>query len=592
MMKELTEKQRKIKTQVKDFPNLPGVYLMKGEREEILYVGKAKILKNRVSSYFSGKKETKTTFLLSQIEHIEYIVTQTEYEALLLENNLIKKHRPRYNISLKDDKSYPVIRITKGDFPRVFKTRNVIEDGSEYFGPYANGKMVDFYMELIEEIFPLRKCAGPLKKRSAPCLYHHIGKCQAPCVGKVSKEDYGQQVKRVRSLLKGKTVGLVKELQGDMKEASGKLLFERAAQIRDQIRSLEELGSQQDVFDFDPTQRDFIALSTADDRAAFVVLQMRGGRIQGRDLFFQDFLGDQEETFSQFILQYYKQTPLPQGPVFLSIHMDTEALVRYFREQGLGVLDLQNPQGGQPYRLLHMAVDNAALSLKSHLEATGHQGALKDLQRVLGLPRLPRRIEGMDIAQLDGTDPVASLISFWDGRPDRKNYRKYHIKSLQGAIDDYQSIREVMARRYTRLLNEEKELPDLIMVDGGKGQVSAAYGILQALGLDIPLCGLAKKHEEIFIPGEKEALRLPLGSPALRVLQAVRDETHRFATRFNQSLRKKKIGLGVLEGVQGIGPKRSVKLLQSYGDLEKMRQAETQDLAKTGGLSLEVAETI
>jgi excinuclease ABC subunit C len=278
--------------------------------------------------------------------------------------------------------------------------------------------------------------------------------------------------------------------------------------------------------------------------------------------------------------------------VFISRHLEVENLKKLFQEEGIGDLDLNTPEGGSPYRLLRMAVENATLSLKTHLEGSEESGALKDLQRVLALPTLPQRIEGFDIAQLDGNFPVASLISFKNGRPDRKNYRKFHMKSLDGAIDDYQSIREAVARRYSRLLNEEKDLPDLIMVDGGKGQVSAAQGILDALGIKTPLCGLAKKNEEIFLPGKNKALKLPEGSPALRVLQAVRDETHRFATNFNKSLRKKRLGLGVLEGVRGIGPKKSERLLKYFGSLEKMRQAQPYELVEHGGVTLEVAETL
>jgi excinuclease ABC subunit C len=592
MSKELTEKHQKLKNLVKEFPREPGVYLMKDKLGEIIYVGKAKVLKNRVSSYFTGKKDTKTTFLVRQIHSIEHIVTHTEYEALLLENNLIKKHRPQYNISLKDDKSYPVIRVTKGDFPRVFKTRNVIKDGSDYYGPFANVRLADIYMELIENLFPLRKCAGPLKKRDAPCLYYHIGKCTAPCVRKVSKEEYGLQVRRVRNLLSGKTAGLLKEIQSEMKAASQELKFEKAAEHRDQIRAIEELQNKQNIIDFDPTQRDFVALAFEGGVAAFVVLQMRGGRIQGRDLYFQDYFGNEEDSLTQFLVQYYSTVPLPKGPVFLSRHIEIENLKKLFKEEGLGELDLKTPQGGSPYRLLRMAVENATLSLKTHLEGTEESGALKDLQRVLALPTLPERIEGFDIAQLDGNFPVASLICFKNGRPDRKNYRKFHMKSLDGAIDDYQSIREAVARRYTRLLNEEKDLPDLILVDGGKGQVTAAQGILEALGIKTPLCGLAKKNEEIFLPGNPTPIKLPEGSPALRVLQAVRDETHRFATNFNKSLRKKRLGLGVLEGVRGIGPKKSERLLKHFGSLEKMRQAEPYELVEYGGVTLEVAETL
>lgn len=591
-MSDDNSKFEELKARVKDFPTEPGVYLMKDREGTIIYVGKAKVLTNRLRSYFLPNKDIKTTLLVRRIHTIETIITKTEYEALLLENNLIKKHKPRFNLALKDDRSYPMIRITKDDFPRIFKTRRIIEDGSEYFGPYPNVRHLDLYLEIAEKLYPLRKCQGPLKQRQAACLYYHIGKCLGPCIGKTTKEEYRGQVQKVRNLLQGKTVGLQKDLTSQMKQASAELKFEQAAEIRDSLKALVELEEGQKVMDFNPEQRDYIALAAEGNHATFVILQMRGGKLLGRDLFHTEIYEDEEEAFQQFLLQYYTTHPLPQDSVYISKVIDTEPVLQAFAAEGKPGLDIHFPEGGRHYSILRMAVENATSDLRSRLETGGNQLALVELKRVLNLDKLPHRIEGFDIAQLDGNFPVASLISFWNGKPDRKNYRKMHIKSLKGAIDDYQSIKEAVTRRYSRLQMEEKELPDLILIDGGKGQVNAAFSVLTALGLSVPVIGLAKKHEEIYFPNVSDPVILPHGSPALRVLQAVRDETHRFATGFNQLLRHKKLGLGLLEGIEGIGEKRSQKLLVEFGSLDKLEAADVYEIAQRGGLPLALAETV
>lgn len=585
----ISEELREI---LKDLPTRSGVYLMKDARGEVIYVGKAKVLTNRVRSYFSGEKDIKTTLLVRKIVTLETIVTENEYEALLLENNLIKKYNPRFNISLKDGKTYPMIRITNEAYPRVFKTRRMVEDGSEYFGPFPNFQHLDLYLELVAKLFPLRKCKGPLPKRELPCLYHHIGKCAAPCVGKISQEDYQLQIRRVRNLLQGRTATLEKDLQSQMKESATQLKFERAAELRDTLKALKELQEKSRVVDFSPEQRDYVALASEGHLATFCVLQMRGGKLQGRELFPMEYYGTEDEVFLDFLFQYYGRNPHPRDEIYLSMSLELDLVAPFFQsKEGKGP-QVCHPQGGRHYTLLRMALENAHMNLKKRLEGGGNHYALSELQKILGLDRLPHRIEGFDIAQLDGTNPTASLISFWNGVPDPKNYRKFHIKSLDGAIDDYQAIKEVVARRYTRLVNEGKDLPDLIMVDGGKGQVSSAQTILTALGVKVPLCGLAKKNEEIWLPGQPKPLLLPPGHPALRILQAIRDETHRFATAFNQKLRHKRIRLTTLDGVPGMGEKRSAKLLKAYGSLEKIGEAQPEEVAEKGGISLQLASTV
>jgi len=581
-----------LKELAKGFPQEPGVYLMRDLTGTIIYVGKAKVLVNRVKSYFTGEKDIKTRNLVRRIASMEFIVAGNEYEALLLENVLIKEHHPRFNIRLKDDKSYPMIRLTKEDFPRVFKTRRMVDDGSDYFGPFPNLKHLDLSLEVADKLFPLRKCKGPLKKRKEPCLYYHLGQCLGPCVGKVEEPVYRKQVNRVRGLLSGRTVGLQRALTAQMRQASTNLRFEAAAELRDTLKALVELESAQKIIDLNPEQRDYVAMVSESNQATFVVLQMRGGKLLGRDLFPTEIYSTDDEAFEEFLIQYYSDHPVPGSAVYLSKVFDVSALRQFFDRGEQPGPQIHFPEGGRHLSILKMATENALMDLKKRLETGGNQHALVELKKVLNLPKMPQRIEGFDIAQLDGTNPVASLISFWNGNPDRKNYRKFHIKSLDGAIDDFQAMKEVVARRYSRLLNEGKELPDLIMVDGGKGQVNAAHAVLEALGLSIPLVGLAKREEELFLPHTSEPILLPRGNSALRVLQAVRDETHRFATGFNQKLRAKTLKLSTLEGVPGIGEVRSRKLLQEFGSLEALSLADPTEIALRGGIGEALAETV
>jgi excinuclease ABC subunit C len=580
-----------LKELVKTFPEESGVYLMRDAEGTIIYVGKAKVLVNRVRSYFTGEKDVKTRTLVRRIHSIEFITTANEYEALLLENNLIKEHRPRYNILLKDDKSYPVVRVTNEEFPRVFRTRRMVDDGSDYFGPFANLKHLDVAIDLADKLFPLRKCKGPLKMRAEPCLYYHIGRCQGPCIGKVDAEGYRRQVLKVKNLLSGKTATLEKELAQQMKQASADLRFEAAADLRDTLHAVQELSGDKAVFDRNPEQRDYVAMVSEANHATFVVLQMRSGKVLGRDLYPTEFYSTEDEAFEEFLIRYYSKNAPPAEGIYLNRSFDVADFVKFLNRDGPGP-EVAFPQSGRHQSILRMAQENAWLDLKKRLETGGNQHALVELKRVLNLPRLPHRIEGFDIAQLDGTNPVASLISFWNGNPDRKNYRKFHVKSLKGAIDDFQSMKEVVARRYSRLMNENAEMPDLIMVDGGKGQVNAAHSVLTALGLDIPLVGLAKREEELFLPHTSDPILLPRGNSALRVLQAVRDETHRFATGFNQKLRSKVLKLTTLEGVPGIGEKRSQKLIKEFGGLEELAVAEPSEIALRGGISEALAETV
>jgi len=584
---------KELKESVRIFPHSPGVYIMRNEKDTILYIGKAKDLRKRVLSYFTNGRDLKTQVLVKKIRRIEYIVTGNNYEALILENNLIKKWSPRYNINLKDGKSYPVIRITNEDFPRIFKTRRIIQDGSEYFGPFADVGKLDQFLELIEKMFPLRKCRGPLRKRYSPCLYYHIGRCSAPCAGKIDKKAYQELVSKVRKMLSGDTNEIEQQLRKEMKAASEKMQFEHAAEVRDTLIALESVHTNQQVEDFNLEKRDYAACAMREHLCTISVFQMREGKLIGRELFRAETFGNETDVLADFALQYYRETEDVPNYLYVSHDVDTELLQGYFDKELSANMQAVKPEDGKHYRILKMALENAIMDVDKRLKSRENLAGLEALKEDLCLKILPRRIEGFDIAQLSGKYPVASLISFFNGVPDKKNYRRFHIKTLEGRIDDYEAIREAVARRYTRIVNEGLEEPDMILIDGGKGQVNAAREILDSLGLTtVPVFGLAKEFEEIHFADKDEPLRLPPGSEGLKVLQGVRDETHRFATTFNKQLRAKDTGFSLLESIAGIGEVRSRKLMQSFGSLEAIAAATPKEISQRCGLSDKTAKLL
>ncbi len=582
-----------LKETVNSLPHSPGVYIMKNNKGVFIYIGKAKDLNKRVRSYFTGQKNIKTQILVKNISAIEFIVTGDEFKALILENNLIKKWTPKYNIDLKDDKTYPSICITNEEFPRIFKTRNVRNDGSSYYGPFASVAKLDTYLELINNYLPLRKCRGKLRKRESPCLYYHIGKCSAPCCGKISAAEYRSYVRKAENLLKGKTKGLKQELEREMMSASRTLNFERAALMRDFLESVRMVEEQAEHIEFTEDARDYIACFTENNISTFSVFQIRLGKLSGRNLFRTRVYGDEEDAFTEFFLHYYNgENPFPDS-IFVSGNFGLESLHAYVNNLSSTPVTVAAPDSGKHLKIINMAMENAREDVRRRTRKEKNVPGLIELKELLSLPALPVRIEGFDIAQLSGKFPVASLVSFYNGVPDKKNYRKFHVKSLNGAIDDYESIREVVARRYTRVLNENLERPHLIVIDGGKGQVNAASQILTAIGLpSIPIIGLAKRNEEIFLPDRSAPVILPETSEALRIIQAVRDETHRFATSFNQQLRSKEISLSTLEKIPGIGPKRSQSLIKAFGSIEELTYADPEKIAEIEGITMEAAENI
>jgi len=574
----------------REYPDKPGVYIMRDAESTIVYVGKARSLRNRVRSYFAGEKDIKTRFLLAAMKSIEVIITNTEYEALILENNLIKQWKPQYNINLKDGKTYPVIRLTAEEFPRVYRTRRMIFDGSEYFGPFPKPHQIDLYLRLIERHFPLCKYRGSQRKRAYPCLNYHMGRCSGACCGKITREEYLKIVEGVRKLLTGRTEELVRDLKEKMKVASETLEFERAAKLRDQILAIEEISVEQRVMEFTEADRDYIALAPCAESLVIVVLQVREGMLLGKEVFHVAEYAPDEEALSHFIARYYAERKAIPDAVYVGQTVDAENLSLYLKDLSSRRIAVKIPQRGKHTQLLAMAEENAREEAAKAARGAEMTVALEGLKLDLGLPVLPRSIEGFDIAHLEGTDTIASMVHFTDGRPDRKQYRAFSIRSLDGKIDDFASLREAVGRRYTRVLNEELDLPDLILIDGGKGQLSAARGILTGLGLEaVPVIGLAKKEEEIYLIDRDEPLKLDEASPSLRILEAVRNESHRFATKLNKKRRVKRMAMTLLEGVPGVGQARGRRLMEVFGSLEAIMGSTAEEIQKRAGLPRETA---
>ncbi|MDR1412235.1 MAG: excinuclease ABC subunit UvrC, partial [Spirochaetaceae bacterium] len=471
MNESFSDSHAPLKEIARNAPREPGVYLMKDGENRIVYIGKARILKNRLNSYFAGGKDIKTATLLRHVRSIETIIVANEYEALLLENTLIKQHTPKYNINLKDGKTYPVIRISAEEFPRIFRTRHIIEDGSRYFGPFPNIQAVDTMLDLVDKIFPLRKCkpfwGSVPKKRASPCMYYRIGRCEAPCCGRIGAAEYAETVKRVEKLLEGETGALVVDLTARMHDAARELKFERAAQIRNAIRAIEELAPDITVVDFDPEGRDYIAWASESVLTTFTVFSMRGGKMTGREIFRARSAADEQDSLETFIASYYNPAHPPPPKIYLASVPGEEPLSgtrRWFREQFGYEPALLPPDERRHQAALALARQNAEEDIRRRLKERGAGPALDELKQALSLKNRPERIEGFDIAQLDGKHPVASLVSFKDGIPDRKNYRYFKLRTVIGIVDDFASMREAVHRRYSRLIREGKDLPDLVLI--------------------------------------------------------------------------------------------------------------------------------
>lgn len=581
-------------------PSSSGVYLWRNKSGTVIYVGKAKNLKNRLSSYFSGERNIKTQLLVSNASSIEYITTSNEYEAFILENNLIKKYSPRYNIQLKDGKSYPLLKITNEEFPRLFKTRLVRKDGSLYFGPYPDSGALDTFIETLYKLYPIRHCRT-LRNRTSPCMYYHIGRCKAPCCKKITKDSYIEFIDEIKALLEGKGAKTTEKLTAQMKEAAKALNFEKAARLRDGLKALEILQTQNIVEDANSSAaRDYISYWREGELVSWTVLKIRGGKLLARDIFRVESLSDDGELLEEFAAAYYRNFDDLPAQIFVSEENSSEILNQWFKENAkekTQVIKIACPQHDKRYTqenrrhaaTLDMAKNNAHEDIIRRLRERGDNPAMEELKTLLNLPKLPERIEGFDIAHIGGKFPVASLISFWRGNPDKKNYRYFRLKTTDGVIDDFASMREAAGRRYSRLKNENAPLPDLILIDGGIGQVNAVHSVLNALELDIPVAGLAKRDEEIWLPHAQKPICLPKRSDALRLLQRVRDETHRFATSRNQTLRTKENTENILAKLPHVGKKREGVLLKKYTALENISSSTPEEISALLRISAEQA---
>lgn len=564
-------------------PLSSGVYLWRNAENTVIYVGKAKCLKNRLCSYFSGQQSVKTRLLKSHANSIEYITTTNEYEALLLENNLIKKYNPRYNICLKDGKSYPVLRITNEDYPKIFKTRRILQDGSTYFGPFPDVYALDTFIESIFKLYPVRHCRT-FRKRDTPCLYYHMNQCKAPCCGKISKQSYNLFIGEIKQLLEGKGEETVAKITQEMKTAAKELNFEKAARLRDSLKALMVLQNQNIVESFEADDRDYIAYYTEGELVSFTVLKIRQGKLLGRENFRAESLNDDEDLIGEFMAVYYDDETTIPPTIYIPPTSEYEHIAKWIIEEKKAtskVVVVNTKEAiARDIAAIQMARQNAHEDIIRRLRDRGDTPAMEELKNLLNLPTLPIRIEGFDIAHIGGKFPVASLISFYNGNPDKKNYRYFRLKTTDGIIDDFASMKEATSRRYTRLLNEQSDLPDLIMIDGGIGQVNAVEEVLQSLNLDIPIVGLAEKNEDLYLPGNSTPIQLPKRSDGLRLLQRVRDECHRFATSRNQELRTKENVKSVFLELPGVGEKRALLLQKQFTTLENLVAAEESAVAQ------------
>jgi excinuclease ABC subunit C len=586
-------------------PRKPGVYQHKDKAGTVLYVGKAKNLRNRVNSYFHASRhlDGRLRIMVSKVHDVEVIVTDTEVEALLLENNLIKSLKPRYNILLRDDKTYPFICIKNEPFPRVFPTRQPRKDGSKYFGPYTDVRSMNLMLDTIRSIFRLRTCSLNLAPEPIAagkyevCLQYHIKKCDAPCVGLQPAPDYESTIKQVEQLLNGKTQGLIRLLKDEMQRVAEAMDFEEAAKLRDQIAALEKYAERQKVVAGDLADRDLFALSTdrESNTACGAVFQMRDGKIVGRrHIYLSRIEETPEEELMQAVLErYYTEATFFPDDILMSVACsDPDIVEALLREKSGHKVTLHIPQRGDKAGLVRIVEKNADLMLSEHLIHKQKQSegrvphVIEKLQQDLSLPRLPRRIECFDISHLSGTGVVASCVVFIDGQPRKSEYRTYKVRSVgNGRSDDFKSMNEVVGRRYSRVVEENGPWPDLVVIDGGKGQLSSSVQALvdvEAYG-KFPVVGLAKRLEEVFFPGDTDSVFIAKDSASLQLLQRARNEAHRFAVTFQRKQRKKDTLHTELEEIEGIGPATSRKLLRAFGSLKRVKEASEPHLAETVG---------
>ena len=604
---------RRFSTRLAAVPLEPGVYLHRDAEGKVLYVGKSASLRDRLRSYFGSKKnlDPKSVELVSRIDDFEYIVTASEQEALLLENSLIKEHKPKYNIRLKDDKTYPYIKVDLAeDFPRIYVTRRTANDGARYFGPFASAGSVRKTLDLLKRLFPYRSCTKTITGGdSRPCLEYHIKTCVAPCTGYASRNDYSEVIAQVVMFLEGNTKEIVSDLKTTMLEASDNLEFERAGALRDRLKAIEKVYEGQNVVGLGREELDVIGAAYGGEEAWVEIFFIRQGKLIGRDHFTMSGTREEEgqEILARFIEQFYSSAShVPRKILVPESITDKEMVAGWLETKRKGPVEINVPQRGAKRRLIEMVTTNAAqgleqLKLKWISDSTRMETAMSELQEELNLPRSPKRIECYDVSHIQGTNTVASMSVFQDGKPLSSNYRRFKIKSHDGN-DDFASMREVLSRRFKRLKNardggEENAsfaaAPDLVLIDGGKGQLSSAVEVMLRLGLqDIQLASIAKREEEIFLPDAAEPVIMPKNSQGLFLLQRARDEAHRFAVTFHRNLRGKSSVKSALDLVPGIGPKRRKMLIRSFGSVKGIREASEDQLAAAPGMTAKVARQI
>ena len=613
----------RLRGQIEALPARPGVYLMRDARGEVIYVGKAARLRDRVRSYFGSPRslEPKTRALRAEIADFEYIVCANAGEALILEATLIKRHQPFFNIRLKDDKRYPYLRIdVQNPWPRVAITRRIGKDGARYFGPYASAGSVRSTLDLLKKLFPYRSCTKEITGRDPrPCLDYYIKRCIAPCTSYCTEEEYAEVIAQIILFLEGKSGDVLERLRGGMEAAAGALDYERAAMLRDQMRAIERTVERQMLSTTKREELDVYGLAREGDRACVQVFFVRGTQMTGRDHFvLEGVTGESDEAALGSLLQQYYESA-QSIPRLVAVPADPEgreALEAMLSEKRGARVEIRVARRGEKRRLVEMAQENAAEALTT-LKArwlsdrTKTATALDELREELSLPDVPRRIECYDNSNIQGTSPVAGMVVFLDGRPAPRQYRKFRIKTVEGA-DDFATMREVLRRRFKRAAGRIErraletgetdasaddgdawDLPDLVIVDGGKGQLRAAAEVMRELGVyDIPAVGLAKRHEELFAPGEDAPIILPRGSEALYLVQRVRDEAHRFAVAYHRRVRGKAATASALDSVPGVGPRRKRALLRKFGSLKAVREAAVDDIASTPGYTRALAERV
>ncbi len=605
-----------ITTRLAGLPDRPGVYIFKDVRGAVIYVGKAVVLKNRVRSYFhaSANHTPKTERLVMEIADLEWIVTDSELEALILESELIKRHQPRYNVRLKDDKRYPYIKISlQEDFPRIFIVRSAQHDGARYFGPFTSSQAVHQTLDVLRRLFPYRTCNREITGEDArPCLYYHIKRCTGPCIGAIDRAGYREVIDQAILFLEGKSEVVVAGMARRMEEAAAALDFERAAVLRDQVAAINTIIERQRIVSEHLHDHDIVAFARDNGQACVQVFFIRNGKLIGREYFVLTGAQDEDESevMGSFIKQFYSEAAQIPPEILLQNDLDEFAVIQSWLNQRRGTkVSLKVPKRGEKKAIVNMARENAVETLARlrdewNADAHRHTEALTQLQEALELPAPPARIECYDISTLQGRNTVGSMVVFEQGAPSKQDYRHFRIKTVTGQ-DDFASMAEVLSRRFARARSARDVrteagkadrwaiMPDLIILDGGKGQLSTVREVMEGLGVDhIPTVGLAKQEEEIFVPGRPDSIRLPGGSEALFLVQRIRDEAHRFAVTYHRNLRKKDSTRSLLDDIPGIGPKRRQALLKQFGSLDGIRSASVEDLAAVPGMNRSAAEKL